>query len=146
MAPKNTKKTKAPDQDSDLPEGCEPLQGARVAGWFVVEKGNTLQGVIRDRFESKGKYGPKRVYKVLVTKGRTKVLNDGDEETAEIGAMVGLDEKGYLKKLADLENGREIYVKCQGKQAPDADNPQGVWLFAVGVFPENANDKEKLPF
>ena len=146
MAKTQSKRPRS-NTDEDLPEGCEPLTGARVAGWYVTEKGNTLQGVIRDRYESKGDYGLKRVYKVLVTKGKTKIVNDGVEAMAEPGIMVGLDEKGYLKKLADVENGREIFVKCKGKGEATEKGRQAPWVFAVGVFPKSdADDSEELPF
>ena len=44
-----------------------------------------------------------------------------------------MDEKGWLKRLSTVEIGREIYVKCLGKDEPSEEYPQGAWRFKVGV-------------
>lgn len=136
MATKNTKKTTEPKRDPDMPEGFEPLGMTRVAGWFVREEGNTLQGTLQESFTVKasGKFKKERkVYKIEITAGSTKVMV-GEGEVAKIDeGLVGLDETGYLKKLGDLEKGREVFIKCKGKEDPsDRESP---WIFAIGVVP-----------
>lgn len=132
----STKKTKEPARDPDMPEGFVPLGRSRVAGWFVREVGNSIQGTIKDSFTVKqtGKFkGDRRVYVIDITDGETKVMNaEGVPETISEGT-VGVDETGYLKKLADLEKDREVFLKCKGKEDPDDD--KSPWIFAVGVVP-----------
>lgn len=136
MATKNKSTKTAPKTDTDMPEGFVALGMTRVAGWFVREAGNTLQGTLADSFTVKasGKFKKERkVYKIEITAGSTKVMNsDGEEVTIEEG-LVGLDETGYLKKLGDLEKGREVFIKCKGKEDPD--DRESPWIFAIGVVP-----------
>jgi hypothetical protein len=128
---------KAPERDPDLPEGFEPMTGGRVAGWFLIEPGNSIQGFMVDSFEHDGQFGRKKVYKIEVTSGTTRV-SDGDGVVTEVaeGALVGLDERGWLKRLGDVEKGREIFVKCIGKEPPNkANRMKGAWKFTIGVVP-----------
>ncbi len=118
---------------SEMPEGFDEQTQSRVEGWFVREAGNSVQGIIKDMFEvkAKGKFGARKVYKIELTKGETKIMDgDGGETTASEGDLIGLDETGYLKKLAEVEKGSEVFVLCKGKES---DAMQAPWIFKVGV-------------
>lgn len=125
---------KATDE-SELPDGFVPLGMSRVDGWFTVKTGNSIQGVIEDSFETKGKFGTRRVYKIKLTAGETDITDsEGKEDSATEGQMVGVDEKGWLKSLEKVEKGREVFIKCKGKgQATKGHNAP--WIFALGVVP-----------
>ena len=139
---------------SALPEGFEEVAGSRVDGWFVNRAENTIQGRLLEVFTTKSKFsdansktpGRKKAYKIEITSGRTIVVaaNKDNEETLgqEIevgpGAVVGLDEKGFLKRLSDVEIGRIVYIECQGKDKPSRDFPQGAWRFLLGVHKDPA--------
>jgi hypothetical protein len=133
---KTTKTTKG--KPADMPEGFVELTASRVAGWFVRRAGNTIQGLIKDSFETKGtgKFNrgqTRKVYKIEITNGTTTVMNaDGQEVEAGEGELVGVDETGYLKKLADLDKGREVFLACKGKESEAKEAP---WIFAIGVVP-----------
>jgi len=135
MAKKAQQKNGArrPKTDANLPAGFDPLEFGRVAGWFKLEKGNSVQGRIVDSFTTNGKYGERRVYKVEITAGQTDCTLDDEDVTAEVGDVVGVDEKGFLKRLADVPEGAEIFVRCAGKDAPSKDFPQGAWRFDLGI-------------
>ncbi len=135
---KNDKKSeakKSPEVDTDLPEGFVPLGRGKVTGWFIREEGNTVRGFLKDSFTVKSKdrkYPDKKVYVIEISGGETNVMNaEGEPEIISEGT-VGVDETGYLKKLGDLEKGREVFLKCKGKDGTDRDSP---WIFAVGVVP-----------
>lgn len=136
MAKKDTKAKKGPEIDPDMPEGFTPLGRGKVAGWFVREAGNTIQGFLKDSFTVKSKnkrFPDKKVYVIDITDGETNVINgEGVPERLSEG-LVGIDETGYLKKLGDLEKGREVFLKCKGKE--DEEDQQSPWIFAVGVVP-----------
>ena len=133
MAKKNAPKKDA--RDPDMPAGFEPLGRSRVSGWFVREAGNMLQGILKDSFTVKSKnlrFPDKKVYVLEITGGETRIMNsEGVPETISEGT-VGIDETGYLKKLGDLEKGREVFLKCKGKED---DSQQAPWIFAIGVVP-----------
>ena len=133
MAKKNDK----PKRDTELPEGFEELGQTRVAGWFVLEAGNSVQGFIKDTFETTNRFdkkNKKRVYKVELSDGTTKIVNsEGEIVEARQGDLIGLDEKGYLKKLADLEKGREFFALCKGKE--DEEDEKSPWIFKLGAVP-----------
>lgn len=119
--------------DSDIPEGFEEVSGGRLDGWFIVEEDNTVQGFLLDSFEVKGKFGKKRVYKIRISSGETRIMtSDGEEETVGDGSVIGLDEKGWLRGLSDIERGREIWVKCIGK---DGDGERDPWKFKIAAVP-----------
>lgn len=135
---------------SALPEGFEEVFGARVAGWFDRTAGNEIVGTLLEVFETKSKFsasGKKRVYKIEVTRGSTSILitptgappEKGKTKVKPLagsagkGDIVGLDESGWLKRLASVELGREVYVKCLGKSEPSEEYPQGTWKYVVGV-------------
>jgi len=130
---KTKTKSKEPDRDPDMPEGFAPLGRTRVNGWFVREAGNAIQGIIRDSFVVKSKkprFPDKKVYVIELTGGATQIMNgDGNVETIDEGT-VGLDETGYLKKLAQLEPQAEVFIKCMGKEE---DTQQAPWVFKIGV-------------
>lgn len=136
MAPKKASKNapKTNPETGELPEGFDPLQGERVMGWFSLVEGNSIQGLIRDNYETKGKFGQRRVFKIVVTAGETEVQDaNGEPVTAGEGDLVGLDERGWLKKLTDLPRNTEVFIKCLGKSAPTKEQPRGVWRFTLGV-------------
>ena len=120
-----------------FPKGFAALVGDRVDGWFLMERGNILCGTMEGAFDVKSKFsetGKKRVYRIRVTAGGTKATtSDDDEITLGVGQLCGLDEKGWLKSLSEVENGREVYIRCEGKAAPSVEYPQGAWKFQVGV-------------
>ena len=119
--------------DSEVPEGFEEVSGGKLDGWFIVEEDNTVQGFLLDSFETRGKFGKKRVYKIRISAGETRIMtSDGDEETVGDGSVIGLDEKGWLKGLADIERGREIWVKCLGK---DGSGEKAPWKFKIAAVP-----------
>lgn len=131
-------KDKKKKEETNMPEGFVPLGMTRVEGWFVREAGNTIQGTLADSFTTKGtgkfnKGKERKVYKIEITNGTTRVMNgDGEVESITEG-LVGLDETGWLKKLGDLEKGREVFIRCKGKEDPsDRESP---WIFDIGVVP-----------
>ena len=131
MAKKESKASSA------LPKGFEALALDRVDGWFKLVKGNTLQGVLEDSFQTKSRFnesGKKTVYKVRISTGETAVEISKDEDgVCGEGDVVGLDEKGFLKGLSKVAQGAEIFIRCTGKAAPTKDMPQGSWRFDIGV-------------
>lgn len=145
---KRAKKTASPKSAlstlPQAPEGFEEVFGARVAGWFAREEGNVLQGILRESFEVKSKFTreadgkkKKRVYKVEVTAAGCLVEKVDAEGTveAELGDLVGLDESGFLRRLSEVEEGREVWICCDGKSAPTDEWPQGAWQYRVRAKP-----------
>ena len=131
----NKKKT-APKPDNDMPEGFVALGMTPVVGWFVRVAGNKLQGTIQDSFTVKGSgkfKSDRKVYKIEITDGTTTIVNADGEQVEVTEGLVGVDETGYLKKLGDLEKGREVFLKCKGKEDPD--DRESPWIFAIGVVP-----------
>jgi len=146
MAKAQSKKRKDPDTD-DLPEGFEPLTSGKVAGFFILEEGNSIRGILRDTFVVKGKFGPKNVHKILITAGETRIMTADEGETdAGEGVLVGVDEVGWLKSLSDVGKGRELFIKCTGKDEPTKEFPRGVWKFKLGVVPLTKDDSDNVPF
>lgn len=123
------KKTKV----DEMPEGFAPVS-SKMDGFFICEEGNSVQGTLLDSFvNSKSKFGPKKVYKVEITSGTTRVMTADDGETdAEAGAVIGIDEKGYLKKLGDIAKGSEIFIRCTGREETAKKGQQPAWMFSVG--------------
>ncbi len=127
-------------QKSRLPDGFVPLQQSRVAGFFICEEGNAVQGFIRDTFQTPNRFKPsepKTVFKIEVSTPGTRIIDgENGEREAEIGELIGLDEKGYLRKLRDVEKGREIAAICTGQEAKPAKKGQSpAWIFEIGVMP-----------
>jgi hypothetical protein len=130
--------TKKQKPESTVPDGFSPLTRSRIDGWFIVEAGNQVQGILRDSFDVPDRFkrnGTKRVFKIEITSGETKTIDpEGVETSLTEGLMVGLDEKGWLASLADVEKGREVFVKCLGRgDKPAKPGQQPPWLFALGV-------------
>ena len=145
---KQSKKTSRKDPDMEgLPEGFEPLRAGRVEGFFIREEGNQVQGILKDSFEVKGKFGAKTVYKILITAGDTRIMtkDDGEQDATE-GQLIGLDESGWLKSLGDVAKGREIFVKCIGLDKPTKEFPRGQWKFQLGAMPVMKPDDADLEF
>jgi hypothetical protein len=138
------------------PAGFDELTGERVAGFFAIQAGNCVQGVLRDVFETKSKFSrtgkdgqvanKKKVYKIEVTsttpsKNGPTLYNSSDEELqdelqeAAVGDLIGVDEKGWLRSLDRVVVGQEVWIACMGKRAPDAEYPQGAWIFNVRAKP-----------
>lgn len=112
---------------SNVPEGFVPLR-QRLDGFFEREPGNTVTGVLKGTFTvSKGKFGPRRVFRIQLTEPGT-ITNDG--EVLEAGMVVGLDETGYTKCLGDVEPGTAVFVRYEGK-AGDAKEDHHVFTVAV---------------
>ncbi len=127
---------------SRLPEGFEPATLVRSAGFYIPRKGNDLIGILKDVIETDDpfKKGAKRFYfKIEVTEGDT-AINDAEtnaERIAEVGEVIGVDEKGFLRVIRDMQKGRPIAIMCNGQQdkkdAKKGRNP--AWLFEVGKVP-----------
>ena len=146
--------------DEALPDGYDELTFGRVRGWFVFEAGNALEGVLRESFTKEGRYGVDTVYKIQVNRIRPKIVDGETEETvvADHGDVIGLDEKGFLRRLGDVPNGTPVYVKCLGKSPPSEEFPQGAYQFKLGVAkgtelkrrppkaPGAGEGDDKLPF
>lgn len=164
MAPKKktatkatkTNKTTSKKAKSALPEGFEEISGSRVDGWFVLREENSITGRLLEVFYTKSKFnnpdsptpGRKKAYKLEITSGRTIVVaaDKKNEETLgqEIevgpGSVVGLDEKGFIKRLSEVTPGTVVYVECQGKLPKSKEYPQGAWQFLIG----KASDPEGM--
>ncbi len=144
-------KSKAPK--SRAPEGYQEVSG-RVAGFFVVVEGNAIQGILRDSFiHVSPKYGPKKVYKIEVTRGdlETQISDKGETRTAEVGETVGVDEKGWLKKLERISEGTGVYVECMGQET-EKEKKKGqnaAWKFNVLAAPKDrepgSDDDDETP-
>jgi len=125
---------------SNLPEGFVPVALPKSAGFYVVKEGNTVQGILRDVLEQDDPFnkGAKRfAFRVELTKGGTTVMTDKTERKADVGELIGVDEKGYLRAIRDVEKGREIFIRCTGKQAAK-DVKMGrsaAWLFDIVAMP-----------
>lgn len=132
------------------PEGFTELSGGgRVAGWFTIEAGNALRGILRghfmveSRFKNQDGDNKKRVYRIELTsdnpagQGATLIWDPEDDSAnpepirANIGETIGLDEKGFLQCLRQVEEGTEVWVACLGKDPPSKEYPQGAWKFSV---------------
>ena len=141
------------EQLGAAPGGFAELTGERAAGFFAIQAGNCIQGILRDVFETKSKFkkedgtpNTKKVYKIEVTSATPSKLgptlyNSSDEELqhelqeAKVGDLVGIDQKGWLKSLDRVLVGQEVWIACRGKQPPSADYPQGAWIFDVRAKP-----------
>lgn len=113
-----------------MPDGYKELSSS-LAGFFVRQAGNSFEGVLRGSFTTKGKFGDRRVYRIEVADGEPIVVSKDNPEPSEaaIGEIIGVDETGYLKRLNDLEDGTEVFLRCVGKGASEKDP----WIFQVGV-------------
>jgi hypothetical protein len=119
MAAKKAAKTRA------LPKGFKAAR-QRLDGFFTREEGNSAQGILKGSFETKGKFGARRVYRIELTAGETQV---GDGEMVGPGAFVGVDETGYTKALGDIEDGTVVFVRYEGKEGPGEKDPH---IFTIG--------------
>ncbi len=120
---------------SKLPDGFVPVR-SRLDGFYKVAEGNAIQGVLVGSYSSEGEYGPKTVYKVKVTNDKlgTIVTDDGGPRKAVAGDIIGIDEKGWLKGLADIDEGTTIYVVCTGQGEATAGR-SAPWKFEIGQMP-----------
>lgn len=124
-------------QASSLPTGFKPLS-QRLAGFFIMEAGNTVIGVLHGTFRAKSKFAKdgKTVYRVEVTSDdpATRIMSaDTGETDASVGDIIGIDHKGWLSGLATVGVGQVIYVKCLGKGPADKDP----WKFETGVLEQS---------
>jgi hypothetical protein len=136
---------KAPDDFREI------SGGGRVSGWFAIQAGNAVRGLLKgyfdveSRFKNKDGSNKKRVYRIELTsdnpanQGAT-LVRDPDAESdeaepipAKTGQTIGLDEKGFLQCLREVSEGSEVWIACLGKDPPSADYPQGAWKFTVRV-------------
>jgi hypothetical protein len=115
-----------------LPAGFKPMSTA-LDGFFVMEEGNKVQGILTGSFvPRKGKFEPRTVYKIEVTGDfDTRIIaKDEGERTAEVGMTIGIDEKGWLKALSRVGVGQVVYIECLGKGTGEKDP----WKFNIGVL------------
>lgn len=131
--------SKKKKQGFAAPKGFKAVSSS-LDGFFIVEEGNAIQGVLLGSFNVASKFNKegKTVYKVRVTnedptgKGPTRVMQkDTGETDAETGFVVGVDEKGYLRKLADMDEGTEVLIVCTGKEETAKKGRQPAWTFEV---------------
>lgn len=132
------------------PEGFTEISGGgRVSGWFAIEAGNALRGILRghfmveSRFKNQDGDNKKRVYRIELTsdnpagQGATLIWDSEDDSEnpepirANIGETIGLDEKGFLQCLRGVDEGTEVWIACLGKDPPSKEYPQGAWKFTV---------------
>ena len=133
----------APDGDFS-----EVSSSDRLEGWFILEAGNAIQGILKGSFTLPNRFDkdkPKRVYRIAVTsddpaKQGPTLYNPADSAVAEdwpdgrpaeIGQLIGIDEKGFLQSLRDIPELTEVWIACFGKDPPSEDYPQGAWKFRV---------------
>ena len=112
-----------------IPAGYREARAA-MAGFFTREESNTLIGTLMGHFTVKGKFGAKKVYRVKVTEGETTVENKDGQSLVEAGAIVAIDETGWLKSLSDVGEGEDVFIRCLGKDGEDQKSP---WKFQVCV-------------
>lgn len=135
------KGSKKKGNEPALPEGYAPVS-SRLDGFFIVKEGNSIEGIIRDSFMAPSQFNRdgKRVYKIEITSGKTLVTDGEEEKTAEEGDVVGVDEKGYLKKLADMPKGTQVFLRCIGREETAKKGQHPAWKFQV------ATAEDKVPF
>jgi len=120
---------------SNMPAGFEPLR-SRLGGFYIVREGNAVQGFLRGSFVTTGDFGPKKTYRVELSDDGTSVMDEGKERVALKGELIGVDQKGFLKSLENVEAGREVFIQCTGQEAKAKKKGQSpAWLFDVGVVP-----------
>ena len=154
MSTKNEKSTKAetmidPKTMVAPSEGFSEVSSSdRVVGFFNLQAGNAIQGILRGSFELDNRFDKnkkKRVYRIEVTSDNpanmgatvytsaTSAIAEDypDGCPAKVGDLIGLDEKGFLQSLRSIEEGREVWIACFGKDAPSEEYLQGAWKFRV---------------
>lgn len=125
----------AKKKEAQLPTKFVPIQ-SEMAGFFKLEQGNKVIGIIRDRIETKsGKFGPKAFYKLEITDGMCLVLNKKEEVEAGEGETIGIDEKGWLKSLKNVDVGTEVYIECLGIGTAEK-GQNAPWKFLTGRVPQ----------
>jgi len=138
MAPKK----KAPEKNArrpgekPIPEGMTDVGRSNLVGWFVRQPGNEVRGYLRGSFTLKGKFGDRKVYRVELTQGETMVTDTEGDDVEVSEGTIGVDETGFLKRLADVQEGREIWLHCVGQDKPLKGQRMGAWRFQVAVGPE----------
>lgn len=150
------KKTEATAEETMIDENvlkapsegfAEISSGDRVEGWFAVQAGNAIQGILRGFFEVDSKFTrrgeapqKKRVYRIEVTsadpagQGPTLYWSGDDVDDiaqGQLGDLLGIDEKGFLQSVRKIEVGQEVWIACLGKEKPSEQYPQGAWKFRV---------------
>ncbi len=106
------------NKQSMIPSGFTPLGLSKVDGWYVPEEGNFVQGILEGSFHVETKLGTKKVFRVKLTKGGTKAMiadADNASGTLGVGDVCGVDQRGFLKPLDDVEEGKEIFLVCTGR-------------------------------
>ena len=124
----------------ELPDDFAPVSRSRIDGWYVLQEGNRIQGILEDKFIVKGQFGPKTTFKIRVTKGETLATDAEDEDNQAMmgeGSIIGVDKKGFLNGLDDIEKGCEVFIVCTGKQDPKQvkKGQSPAWMFIVGAKP-----------
>lgn len=128
------------DDDESLPAGFVEQTRKNVDGWFALEKGNKMQGILRGSFTAPSQFARKgkTVYKVELTIGGQTKAVDGDGETVVMdkGDLVGIDEKGWLTGLADIEEDTEVFIRYRGKDPSQAKPGQSApHIFQIAAVP-----------
>jgi hypothetical protein len=148
-----TETTDSPDFDPTTvfapSEGYTEVSSSdRAEGWFLLQAGNAVQGFLRGVFEVKDRFNKgqmKKVYRIevtsddparrgptLITPADSAIAEDWPEgKPAGIGDLIAIDEKGFLQPLRKIEEGREVWIACFGKDAASEEYPQGAWKFRV---------------
>lgn len=127
-------------QVESAPDGFQPVLGERVVGWWAMVPGNVIQGILRDTFETKSRFkrddgkATKTVYKIEVTKPGCQVMSATDDgagelAVADVGDLVGVDEKGFISSLARVLVGQEVWIAYRGKEESSPEYPQGRHVF-----------------
>ena len=130
QAPKSV--STKPGLPPSVPFGFKKMERKNVDGFFTLESGNSVRGTLDGSFivkSTKRGWPDKKVHRVVIVENHPcKVIDSEGEEKTITEGTVGLDEKGYLKKLSDLTDGQEIFVECEGKKGPNKEDP---WVFSV---------------
>jgi hypothetical protein len=136
-------------QLASAPDEFQDVFGERVFGWWALVPGNVIQGILKDSFETNSRFArdsdgkkKKKVYKIELTVAGTLVhpaasedngADDSADEAptvkAKLGDLVGVDEKGFLKSLARISVGQEVWIGYRGKEPESIDFPQGRHVF-----------------
>lgn len=121
--------------NATIPKGFKKLEGARCAGFFILEEGNSVQGILKGSFITDSEFGPQKTFRIKITDGQTEALAAGGEVVKLTkGAICGLNQKGWLRPLDDVKDGTEVFVKCNGQdESLQKEGQSAPWTFDIGV-------------
>lgn len=120
-----------------LPKGFTPLGFERCDGYYTVEEGNVLQGIVNGSFKVTTDLGTKTVFRIKLTKGGTKVVlaETNEPGTLGVGDICGIDQRGFLKPLDSVPEGKEVFIRCTGKGVAKK-GQSAPWMFDLGLAAE----------